>query len=151
MRLVVGSDHAGYELKQELVSHLRAAGHDVEDVGTDGTASVDYPDFGAAIGHVVAEGRAELGIAVCGSGIGIGIAANKVPGVRAATVMDATSARLSREHNDANVLCLGQRLVGVQVAVDAVDAFVATAFAEGRHRRRVDKITALESAPEGVS
>ena len=148
MRLVVGSDHAGFELKQEVVRHLSAAGHDVEDIGTESTASVDYPDFGAAIGRTVADGGAELGIAICGSGIGISIAANKVPGVRAATVSDATSARLSREHNDANVLCLGQRLTGVQVALDAVDAFVATPFAEGRHRRRVDKITKLEAAAD---
>lgn len=144
MRLVVGSDHAGFELKQELVSHLRAAGHDVEDVGTDSNASVDYPDFGAAVGRAVSDGPSELGIAVCGSGIGISIAANKVPGVRAANVTDATAARLSREHNDANVLCLGERLIGVQVALDAVDAFIGASFAGGRHRRRIDKISALD-------
>ena len=145
MRLVVGSDHAGFALKQDVADHLRAAGHEVEDVGTDGTASVDYPDFGAAVGRAVVDGRSELGIAVCGSGIGIAMAANKVDGVRAASVSNTTGARLSREHNNANVLCLGQRLTGVQVAIDAVDAFLGASFAEGRHRLRVDKITELES------
>ena len=145
MRLVVGSDHAGFELKQEVADHLRAAGHEVEDVGTDSTASVDYPDFGAAIGRAVVEGRFDLGIAVCGTGIGISIAANKIEGIRAASVCDATGARLCRQHNNVNVLCLGQRLIGVQVAIDAVDAFLGATFAEGRHRRRVDKISKLES------
>jgi ribose 5-phosphate isomerase B len=147
MRLAVGSDHAGLEHKTLIVEHLRAVGHDVTDLGTNDATSVDYPDFGAAVGRAVVAGQAELGVAVCGSGIGIAIAANKVPGVRAATVHDVTSARLSREHNDANVVCLGQRFTGPQVALDAVDAFVATAFAEGRHRPRVDKITALETTP----
>jgi ribose 5-phosphate isomerase B len=144
MRLAVGSDHAGFELKTAIADHLRACGHDVLDLGTDGTASVDYPDYGAAVGRAVIEDRAERGIALCGSGIGIGIAANKVPGVRAATVHDVTSARLSREHNDANVLCLGGRLTGVEVALDAVDAWLAAAFGGGRHQRRVDKISDLD-------
>ncbi len=147
MKLAVGADHAGLDHKNLIVDHLRAAGHDVLDLGTSDSASVDYPDFGAAVGRAVVDGDAELGVAVCGSGIGIAIAANKVPGVRAATVHDVTSARLSREHNDANVVCLGQRFTGPQVALDAVDAFVATAFAEGRHRPRVDKITALDAIP----
>ena len=144
MRLVVGSDHAGIELKAAVAEHLVAAGHEVTDLGTHSGASVDYPDYGAAVGRAVVDGQAELGVAVCGSGIGIAIAANKVPGVRAATVHDATSARLSREHNDANVLCLGQRLIGVQVALDAVDAWLAATFGGGRHQGRVDKISALE-------
>ncbi len=144
MRLVVGSDHAGFELKQVVANHLREAGHDLVDVGTDSEASVDYPDFGAAVGRAVVDGSATLGIAVCGSGIGIGIAANKIDGVRAATVSDSTGARLSREHNDANVLCLGQRLTGVQPALDAVDAFLAAKFCGGRHSRRVAKIMDLE-------
>ena len=144
MRLVVGSDHAGFELKQAIVEHLRKGGHDVEDVGTDSDASVDYPDFGEAVGRAVVTGPAPLGIAVCGSGIGIAIAANKVDGVRAATVGNATGARLSREHNDANVLCLGQRLTGIEVALDAVDAFLAASFSGGRHALRVEKIMDLE-------
>jgi len=148
MRLVVGSDHAGIELKAAVADHLRAAGHDVTDLGTHDGSSVDYPDYGAAVGRAVVGGEADLGVAVCGSGIGIGIAANKVPGVRAATVHDVTSARLAREHNDANVLCLGQRLTGVQVALDAVDAWLAATFGAGRHQGRIDKINALEqSAP----
>lgn len=148
MRLVVGSDHAGIELKAAVAEHLRAAGHDVADLGTHDASSVDYPDYGAAVGRAVVGGQADLGVAVCGSGIGIAIAANKVPGVRAATVHDATSARLAREHNDANVLCLGQRLTGVQVALDAVDAWLAASFGGGRHQGRVDKIAALEQVPQ---
>ncbi len=144
MRIAIGSDHAGFELKQQIAEHLEAAGHKVVDMGTHDSVSVDYPDFGAAVGRAVVGGEGELGVAVCGSGIGICIAANKVPGVRAATVHDVTSARLSREHNDANVMCLGQRFVGSQVAFDAVDAFLAASFAGGRHSRRVDKISLLE-------
>ncbi len=150
MRIAVGSDHAGFELKQLIAEHLRAAGHDVVDVGTETATSVDYPDYGAAVGRAVtAEAdAAQLGIAACGSGIGICMAAGKVRGVRAATVHDVTSARMSRRHNDANVMCLGERFVGVQVALDAVDAFVATEFEDhgdpdGRHARRVGKIDAL--------
>ena len=149
MRLAVGSDHAGFDLKSELAAHLVAAGHEVIDVGTNDTASVDYPDFGAAVGRAVVGGDAELGVAVCGSGIGIAIAANKVVGVRAATAHDVTSARMSREHNDANVVCFGQRFIGPQVALDALDAFLAASFEGGRHQRRVDKISALEAVPAG--
>lgn len=144
MPIAVSSDHAGFELKQLIAHHLAAAGVDVLDLGTNDTTSVDYPDYGAAIGHAVADGRAELGVAVCGSGIGICIAANKVDGVRAATVHDVTSARLSRLHNNANVMCIGERFLGPQVALDAVDAFLAAEFEGGRHARRVDKIGKLE-------
>ena len=144
MRIAVASDHAGFELKQLVAGHLRAADHEVVDLGTDDTTSVDYPDYGAAIGRVVAGGEVELGVAVCGSGIGICMAAGKVNGVRAATVHDVTSARLSRLHNDANVMCLGERFIGPQVALDAVDAFLAADFEGGRHARRVDKIAKLE-------
>lgn len=136
----MASDHAGYRLKTTIARHLDEAGFDVVDLGTDGPESVDYPDFGHAIGQEVAAGRADRGVAVCGSGIGICIAANKISGTRAATVHDVTSARLSREHNDANIMCLGERFVGVQVALDAVDAFLATDFAGGRHQRRVSKM-----------
>lgn len=145
MRIAIGSDHAGFSLKNEVGEHLRTLGHEVVDLGTTDGSSVDYPDYGAAIGRSVASADAELGIAVCGSGIGICMAANKIAGVRAATVHDVTSARMTRLHNNANVMCLGERFVGVQVALDAVDAFVATEFEGGRHGRRVDKITALES------
>jgi ribose 5-phosphate isomerase B len=143
MRIAIGSDHAGFELKGTLAAHLLAAHHEVHDVGTHTEESVDYPDFGEAVGRAVAEGRADLGVAVCGSGIGICMAAGKVPGVRAATVHDVTSARLARAHNDANVMCVGQRFTGPQVALDAVDVFVATAFEGGRHAGRVSKIDAI--------
>jgi ribose 5-phosphate isomerase B len=147
MRIAAGSDHAGFRLKTELVEHLRSNGHAVEDLGTDSTDRVDYPDFGAAVGLAVAEGTVELGLCVCGSGIGIAIAANKVPGVRAATCHDSTSGRLAREHNDANIICLGERLIGSQVAVDALDAFLAATFEGGRHTARVAKIDALLPDP----
>ena len=149
MRIAIGADHAGVRLKALVDGHLRAAGHDVVDLGTHGDGRVDYPDFGAAVARQVASGRCELGVAVCGSGIGIAIAANKVPGVRAAVAHDVTSARMSREHNDANVCCLGERFTGTQVALDAVDAFVSTPFAGGRHADRVAKIAALEPTEEG--
>ncbi|MGH9020544.1 MAG: ribose 5-phosphate isomerase B [Acidimicrobiales bacterium] len=145
MRVALGSDHAGYDLKCALVATLRGWGHDVVDLGTQsGTESVDYPDFGAAVGHCVADGRAELGVAVCGTGIGVSIAANKVPGVRAALAHDATSARLAREHNHANVLCLGARLIGLPVAVDALEAWLSATPGEGRHLARVAMLTALD-------
>lgn len=144
MRIAVASDHAGFELKQLVADHLRAGGHDVVDLGTNDTTSVDYPDFGAAIGRNVSAGETELGVAVCGSGIGICMAANKIEGVRAATVHDVTSARLTRLHNNANIMCLGERFIGPQVALDSVDAFVNGEFEGGRHSRRVDKIAKLE-------
>lgn len=141
--VAVGADHAGIALKAELVEHLGARGIEVLDLGTHGPDRVDYPDFGAAVGRAVAEGRAELGIAVCGSGLGICMAANKVAGVRAAAVHDTTSARLSRQHNDANVICLGERLTGPEVAKDAVDAWLDAEFEGGRHAGRVAKLDAL--------
>lgn len=142
-RIAVGADHAGYALKQDIAAHLEGSGHEVIDVGTHSTDRVDYPDFGAAVGRAVAGDGAELGIAVCGSGIGICIAANKVPGVRAATVHDATSAHLAREHNDANIICVGERLIGPAVAIEAVDAWLGASFEGGRHTGRVAKIDAL--------
>lgn len=142
-RIALGSDHAGFRLKCELAAHLATAGHEVVDLGTHSEDRVDYPDFGAAVGRAVADARADVGVCVCGSGIGICIAANKVPGVRAATVHDVTSAHLAREHNDANVVCLGERLVGPEVAKEAVDAFLGASFEGGRHTARVAKIDAL--------
>jgi RpiB/LacA/LacB family sugar-phosphate isomerase len=143
MRIAVGADHAGYALKDLLAAHLREQGHEIVDLGTSSGARVDYPDYGAAVGRAVAAGDAELGVCVCGSGIGIAIAANKVPGVRAATVHDVTSAHLAREHNDANVVCIGERLTGPAVALEIVDAFVKAGFEGGRHAARVAKIDAL--------
>ncbi len=146
MRVALGSDHAGFDLKSTLATTLESWGHEVLDVGTtNATDSVDYPDFGEAVGRAVAEGRCDLGVAVCGSGIGVSIAANKVPGVRAALAHDATSARLAREHNHANVLCLGARLIGVPVAVDALESWLTATPGEGRHLRRLEKLTALDA------
>ena len=147
MRIAVGSDHAGYDLKAALASHLGEIGHEVTDLGCESASvPVDYPRFGIAVGRAVAEGRAERGLCVCGTGIGISISANKVPGVRAALVHDVTTATLARRHNDANVVCLGGRTTGTAVAVDAVDAFLSVAFEGGRHVRRLDEISEYELA-----
>ena len=143
MRIAVGADHAGYELKQALAEHLRAAGHEVTDCGTHSAERVDYPDFGAAVGRTVARDDADLGVCVCGSGNGIAMAANKVAGVRAAVAYDVTSARLARAHNDANVLCIGERLTGAEVALEALDAWLEASFDGGRHQARVAKLDAL--------
>lgn len=143
MRIAVGADHAGFELKEGLAELLRGLAHEVDDVGTYSEERCDYPDFGAAIGRAVASGEADLGVGVCGSGIGIAMAANKIAGVRAATVHDVTSARLAREHNDANVVCVGSRLIGHQVAVEMLEAFLAAEFQGGRHRPRVAKLDEL--------
>ena len=144
MKIAVGSDHAGYTLKTTLVERMRAQGHDVQDVGTDGPASCDYPDFAVQVGRAVAAGQARLGVLVCGSGQGMAMTANRVPGVRAAVCADTFSARATRNHNDAYVLCLGERVVGAGLAGDIVDAFLAAEFEGGRHQRRVDKISALD-------
>ena len=142
MRIAIGSDHAGFRLKSLLADDLREAGHDVIDVGTDDESSVDYPIFGVAVGETVASGAAELGVAVCGTGIGISIACNHVPGIRAAVCVNSTMARLAREHNDANIICFGERTTGSEVARDALAAFLSTEFAGGRHQRRVDMLDA---------
>jgi ribose 5-phosphate isomerase B len=145
MRIAVGSDHAGFDLKAALAKYLADAGHQVIDLGTDSAeVSVDYPVFGLAVGRAVAEGRAERGVCVCGTGIGIGIAANKVDGVRAAMVHDVTTAALARHHNDANVICLGGRTTGMAEAIDAVQTFFSTEFDGGRHQRRLDEISQFE-------
>ncbi len=151
MRIVVGADHAGFPMKQLLKSDLDRLGHDVTDLGTDSEEPVDYPEYGAAVGRAVATGAADLGVCVCGTGIGIAMAANKVPGVRAAVVHDVTTARLAREHNHANVLCLGGRIVGEQVAKDALSAFLDARPAEGRHSRRVAELAGLEEAATSMS
>lgn len=147
MRIAVGSDHAGFTMKEELAAHLRESGHEVVDCGTHSTDRVDYPDFGAAVGRMVRDGDADGGLCVCGSGIGISIAANKITGIRAATVHDATSAHLAREHNNANVICLGQRLIGPEVAREALDAWLGATFEGGRHAGRVEKLDSLGGKP----
>lgn len=141
--VAVASDHAGFALKSALIEELRILGYEVLDLGTDSTESVDYPDFGRALGAAIADGRARRGVVVCGTGIGISIAVNRNPAVRAALCHDTTSARLCREHNDANVLALGARLIGDEVARDCLRVFLSTAFAGGRHQRRVDKLGAV--------
>jgi ribose 5-phosphate isomerase B len=142
-----GSDHAGFRLKEALVKALRGWGDEVLDLGTrDAEDSVDYPDYGAAVGRAVAADAGALGVLVCGTGIGISIAANKVRGVRAAHLGDTFSATMSRRHNDANVACLGERVTGAGLAEEILRAFRDAAFEGGRHQRRVDKIGALDAA-----
>lgn len=143
-RIALGADHAGYPLKEEVKHHLERRGLIIEDLGTHGLESVDYPHFGEAVARAVVEGRATFGFLFCGTGVGIGIAANKVHGIRAATVSEATSARLAREHNDANILCLGARIVGGELAKDIVDAWLGAHFQEGRHQRRIDQLALIE-------
>jgi ribose 5-phosphate isomerase B len=139
-RIAIVSDHAAFEMKAMLIEHLRAAGRDVLDLGTASTDSVDYPDYGYRLAAAIASGEAERGIALCGSGIGISIAVNRHPACRCALVSDGLSARLAREHNDANVLALGARLIGIETARDCVEQFLATPFSGGRHQHRVDKL-----------
>jgi ribose 5-phosphate isomerase B len=145
MRIVVGSDHAGLSLKQLIAGELRQAGHDVLDVGTFSSEPSDYPDFAEAVGEAVISGRAERGVLVCGSGVGASVAANKIPGVRAAVCHDAYSAHQGVEHDDMNVLVLGGRIIGTALAHDLVAAFVGARFSgEERHVRRLNKVKALE-------
>ncbi|NTW29355.1 MAG: ribose 5-phosphate isomerase B [Coriobacteriia bacterium] len=145
MRVVIGSDHAGFDQKELIKAHLIAGGYEVADVGTDASdVSVDYPDFAIAVGTAVANGDADRGVLVCGTGIGMAIAANKVRGVRAANATVPEFARLAREHNDANVIAVSARFVSEATNAEIVDAFLGTDFAGGRHQQRVDKITAAE-------
>jgi len=143
MRIALAADHAGYVLKDELVRWLREQGHEVSDLGTNSSDSVDYPEYGATLARAIAAGHADRGIAVCGSGIGISIAVNRESACRCARVDDPLSAALAREHNDANVLALGARLIGSDMARACVAAFLGTDFAGGRHQRRVDQLSKL--------
>ena len=143
MRIALASDHAGFALKRELAVWLAELGYDVTDLGTNDTESVDYPEFGNRLANAVATGAAERGIAVCGSGIGISIAVNRHPKCRCARVDEPVSAALAREHNDANVLALGGRLVGSDMAKACISTFLGTDFAGGRHQRRVDMLSSL--------
>jgi ribose 5-phosphate isomerase B len=144
MRIAIGSDHAGYRLKETIRASLLDAGLAIEDVGTNSDASVDYPDFAAAVARRVVSGASDRGILICGTGIGMAMAANKVEGARAAAAGDLESARLSREHNDANILTLGARITPPDLALAIVRVFLDTPFEGGRHQRRVDKVMALE-------
>lgn len=145
MRIAVGSDHGGFDLKQEIIRYLKESGHTYRDFGAYSKDPADYPDFAKAVGQAVAEGHFERGILICGTGIGASISANKIKGIRAALCHDNYTARMSREHNDANVLCLGGRVTGAGVALDIIETWLKTDFSGAdRHRRRVDKVMALE-------
>jgi ribose 5-phosphate isomerase B len=146
MRIAIGADHGGFPLNERVIAELRAAGHELTDFGThDGNLPDDYPDYALAVGEAVQSGAAEIGILICGSGVGASVAANKLRGVRAALCGDTYSAHQSREHDDCNVLCLGARVVGQELAMEIVRAFVAARFTgEERHRRRLAKINAIE-------
>ena len=145
MRVAIGSDHAGYRLKSHLIASLEKLGHEVDDHGTDSEESIDYPEICAGVGLTVAEGKADRGIVLGGSGQGEQLAANKVRGVRAALCNDLYTARLSREHNDANVLAMGGRIVGTGLADEILTLWLGTEFEGGRHAKRVDQITAIEA------
>lgn len=143
MTIYFASDHAGMSLRQILLSYLKVAGHDVMDLGPDDTTSVDYPDFGFKLAMALKQDNAGRGIAICGSGIGISIALNRFPWVRAALVCQPEMAKLARQHNDANVLALGERLIAAETAIDSVQKFLLTEFEGGRHQRRVDKLSKI--------
>lgn len=143
--IAIASDHGGYDLKTEIINYLTSKGLEFKDFGScDGKCSVDYPDYGKTVAEAVSSGEFEKGIIVCGTGIGISITANKVPGIRAALCTDSYMAKMSREHNDANILALGGRVVGVGLALDIVETWLDTSFSGGRHKTRVDKISAVE-------
>lgn len=144
--IALGADHAGVALKDSLRAALEAAGHTVLDFGTHGAGSVDYPDFAHQVADAVAQGRATYGVLVCGTGIGMSIAANRHPGIRAVVVHDTTEARLTRAHNNANIACFGARTMGPEVVLDSLSAFLGTNYEGGRHERRVAKITPSASA-----
>jgi len=146
MRISIGADHGGFPLNERVIKELRAAGHDVQDFGThDGSKADDYPDYAIMVGQAVQSGQADVGLLICGSGVGASVAANKLRGVRAALCGDTYSAHQSREHDDCNVLCLGARVVGVELALEIVRAFLSARFTgEERHRRRLAKINDIE-------
>lgn len=144
MQIAIGCDHRGYQVKTKIVELLKRLDHSVVDVGTDDTASVDYPDIAADVAHRVAKGEADRGILICGSGLGMCIAANKVPGIRAASCHDDLTAEMSRRHNNLNVLCLSADMLGEKLIDRMVEIWLKTEFEGGRHARRVEKITALE-------
>ena len=140
-RIALASDHAAFAMKAELANWLREAGHEVLDLGTNGPESVDYPDYGFALGKAIEDGRADTGVALCGSGIGISIAVNRVAAARCALVSEPLSASLARQHNDANVIALGARLIGIEMAKACITTFLTTDFLGDRHQRRVDKLS----------
>lgn len=145
MKIAIGNDHAALELKNHIVDYLVKEGHEVVNFGTDTPASTDYPIYGARVAHAVANGECECGVVICGTGIGISISANKVKGIRCALCSEPVSAKLTRQHNDANVLAMGARIIGPAMAEEIVHTFLTTEFEGGRHSRRVDLITKLEN------
>ena len=144
MKIAIACDHGGLNLKNEIIAHVKSAGHEVVDFGTNTAESCDYPDFALLAAEAVANGECERGIVVCSTGIGVSIVANKVPGVRCAHCHDCYCAELTRQHNDSNVLALGEKVIGEGYALKIVDTFLNTKFDGGRHQRRIDKITAIE-------
>ena len=145
MKIAIGSDHGAFALKSKFIAHLEAQGHEVKDFGTYSLASCDYPDFGAAAARAVASGECEKGIVLCTTGIGISISANKIKGIRCALLSDVMSARLTREHNDTNMMAVGAAVVGEMLALEILDTWLGTEFShDARHQRRIDKIMALE-------
>ena len=145
MKIAIGSDHAGFDAKEEIKKVIKALGHSFDDVGTTSTTSVDYPDYAEKVAHQVASGAADFGVLICGTGIGMSIAANKVPGIRAAVVSDEKTAELSRRHNDANVFCAGARVTPVVKIAESLKVWLQTPFEGGRHAARTAKIKAIES------
>jgi len=144
MKIAIGCDHGGFKLKNAVIEHLQKKGLEVKDFGTYTEESCDYPEFAQKVAEEVVSGNYEFGILICGTGIGISIAANKVPGARAALCHDTFSAHATREHNNANILAMGERVIGVGLALDIVDTFLGTEFEGGRHQRRIDKIKEIE-------
>ena len=145
MKIAIASDHGGYDYKQELIPYIESLGHQVLDLGCHGPASVDYPDYGIPCAQAVARGEADRGVVICGTGIGISISANKVPGIRCALCTDPVMARLTRDHNDANMLAMGGRIIGIELAKGIVQVFLSTEFSGGRHKTRIDKIAQYEA------
>ncbi|EHI97447.1 sugar-phosphate isomerase, RpiB/LacA/LacB family [Clostridium sp. DL-VIII] len=144
MKIAIGCDHGGFELKNEIINYLKSENHEVKDFGTYSTSSCDYPDIALPVSEAVASKEYEFGILICGTGIGIGISANKVPGIRAALCSDTFSAHATREHNNANILTMGQRVVGTGLALDIVKTFLTSKFEGDRHQKRIDKISEIE-------
>lgn len=150
MKIAIAADHGGYELKDSMVEYIKSLGNEVVDLGTNSADSVDYPDYAKKVCEEIQQGNSDLGILICGTGIGMSLAANKFEGIRAACVSDVYSAKMSRNHNNANVLCIGARVIGDEVAKLIIKTFLENEFEAGRHQRRVDKIMAFEKENKGL-
>lgn len=150
MKIAIAADHGGFELKDSMVEYIKSLGNEVMDLGTNSVDSVDYPDYAKKVCEEIQQGNSDLGILICGTGIGMSLAANKFEGIRAACVSDVYSAKMSRNHNNANVLCIGARVIGDEVAKLIIKTFLENEFEAGRHQRRVDKIMAFEKENKGL-